>query len=645
MKKLLYTFVLLLMVTITNAQINTQNVMYSGRSQLYFGNYLNAIEQFNMVIKIEPYLPEPYFYRGVAKMYLEDYRGALSDLSKAIEIKPFYPDAYINRGLVNFYLSDYDEALEDYSEAIKLNPDNTDIYNNRGLCKAELGDFEGAVEDYSKAIELKPKNFRAYYNRSLAYNRLERWKEAIEDTNDMIRIRPNSPTGYMSRGILKIGIKEYASALRDFDMAIYVEPSNAYAYLNRGIVKQRLESMEGAIDDYTMALYYDKTLASAYFNRGIARESLDLEGYIKDYNNASALEARYAKRPWKTKEEQEEAQKQQMQAWQQQVQKQVQQTGTSNLSKVATIEENLEEPIDTSTSNTIDYEDLQKRKRRAELVVIENRDTDSETRARLQNRYVEIELLPNFSLFNLNNPQRVGTDVGYFSMVVENLNSKNNYDPYLIISSKVPEGNYNEAFFKNQLLRVEERIRQNPGISNNYIYLGVFHLLLDEFNQAINDFDKAIELDDHNLLAYFLRANTRLQLIEKIEAIQNQNNHGQIVKNNLSMLSNNGVQQTITFDGYDNILTDLQVVLYMNPDFYFGYYNRGNLYCKVNKYSMAIDEYSQAIQLYPEFAEAYYNRGLIKVLLNDIDGGARDLSRAGELGISEAYNVIKRYCN
>ena len=82
----------------------------------------------------------------------------------------------------------------------------------------------------------------------------------------------------------------------------------------------------------------------------------------------------------------------------------------------------------------------------------------------------------------------------------------------------------------------------------------------------------------------------------------------------------------------------------MNPDFQFGYYNRANIYVKNERYFEALDEYNKAIKIDNEFAEAYYNRGLVKILLNDISSGAKDLSRAGELGISESYNVIKRYC-
>jgi hypothetical protein len=31
--------------------------------------------------------------------------------------------------------------------------------------------------------------------------------------------------------------------------------------------------------------------------------------------------------------------------------------------------------------------------------------------------------------------------------------------------------------------------------------------------------------------------------------------------------------------------------------------------------------------------------------MNDTDGGCKDLSRAGELGIKEAYDEIKKRCN
>ena len=59
----------------------------------------------------------------------------------------------------------------------------------------------------------------------------------------------------------------------------------------------------------------------------------------------------------------------------------------------------------------------------------------------------------------------------------------------------------------------------------------------------------------------------------------------------------------------------------------------------------AYEDYSKAIALNPAFAEAYYNRGVIQIFMKDTRKGCLDLSKAGELGITEAYEVLKRYAS
>ena len=43
-------------------------------------------------------------------------------------------------------------------------------------------------------------------------------------------------------------------------------------------------------------------------------------------------------------------------------------------------------------------------------------------------------------------------------------------------------------------------------------------------------------------------------------------------------------------------------------------------------------------------ADAYFNRGLVLIYLRDSEKGCIDLSRAGELGVDDAYSVISKYC-
>ncbi|PIV58665.1 MAG: hypothetical protein COS14_08405, partial [Bacteroidetes bacterium CG02_land_8_20_14_3_00_31_25] len=62
-------------------------------------------------------------------------------------------------------------------------------------------------------------------------------------------------------------------------------------------------------------------------------------------------------------------------------------------------------------------------------------------------------------------------------------------------------------------------------------------------------------------------------------------------------------------------------------------------------YSGAISDFNKAIEINPNNAEAYYNRGFAKINLGQKDSGCLDLSKAGKLGCSQAYEAIKDFCN
>ena len=57
----------------------------------------------------------------------------------------------------------------------------------------------------------------------------------------------------------------------------------------------------------------------------------------------------------------------------------------------------------------------------------------------------------------------------------------------------------------------------------------------------------------------------------------------------------------------------------------------------------AYEDYTRAIELNPQFAEAYYNRGLVQIFMKDTRKGCLDISKAGELGIRQAYEVLRQH--
>ena len=59
----------------------------------------------------------------------------------------------------------------------------------------------------------------------------------------------------------------------------------------------------------------------------------------------------------------------------------------------------------------------------------------------------------------------------------------------------------------------------------------------------------------------------------------------------------------------------------------------------------AIEGFTRVIEQNDHFAEAYFNRGILHLLLDDTPHAIPDLSQAGELGIYQAYNIIKKNQN
>lgn len=650
MRKLI-VILLILSSTQVFSQLNINYYMEVGETRIQIGNYVGAIENFNIVIRFKPHLPEPYYYRGVAKHQLEDFRGAIKDYDKAIEIKPFYPDAFMYRGLAYLELNDFAKSIADYNRAIELNPNDANIYNNRGIAKISMKDIDGAIADYDKALKINPKFTNSYINRSNALLMKKDFRGAIKDLNQAILIRPHYANAYLLRGLARFEFNDYASALRDFDQCLKLDPQNANAYNNRGIVKQKLEDFKGAINDYNLALQLDPTMANAYMNRGIAKENLKLPGYNEDYAIAAKLDPKFAFNPkdvdYSALAQAKKKAGQPNQQSQAQPQNQAQQTtnqtsttqnsGTTAQQTQTDQEKNAEPKKETK-------EERDRRRYKLALADARNLPADKDEvidDGRVQNKNIVIDLQPIFVLSSHTKNSSDYEQTQYYNSELETINNYNNYDPVVSISNKSADNK--KDTYKNYILYFNERIKTNSKESLNYLSRGIFYCLIDDYTSSMNDLQKAIDLNGKNALTFFSRANCRLKIADLIDQIKLNSDLIKIPLKNDPKQKSETITETST--DYTDVMNDYANCLKINPQFPYAYYNQAFVKCKMRDYEGALADLNKAIEIEKDFAEAYFNRGLTKIYLDDIEGGAMDLSKAGELGIQDAYNIIKRYCN
>ena len=154
-----------------------------------------------------------------------------------------------------------------------------------------------------------------------------------------------------------------------------------------------------------------------------------------------------------------------------------------------------------------------------------------------------------------------------------------------------------------------------------YIARAFEFALVQDYSSALDDITRATLIKGDLYFAYFCRGNWRYKLLEYKRAMG---------------------ENTESAD-FELMLRDYDYVISHAPDFSFAYYNKANMLCIQQDFKAAISYYTQAIQVDNDFAEAYFNRGLTYIYINEIDKGVADLSKAGELGIYQAYNLISRF--
>ena len=141
---------------------------------------------------------------------------------------------------------------------------------------------------------------------------------------------------------------------------------------------------------------------------------------------------------------------------------------------------------------------------------------------------------------------------------------------------------------------------------------------------------------------YINRGAIQSEMIDFISSIEN--NVQVLTMDNAGTTKARVKEQSVRTYDYTPAIHDMKKAAAIYPDFPYTYYNLGNLYCQSNDLPEAIRQYEKAISLYPNIGEAYYNKGLVLIYLKDKEKGCIDLSKAGELGIEDAYSVIKKYC-
>ena len=668
------------------AQINTDRVMNIGRNALYFEDYILSMQYFNQVIKVKPYMAEPYFYRGIAKLSLDDFKGAEEDCSLCIERNPFIVNAYQVRGIARQNLGDYQGAIDDYTAGLRYAPEDRTFLNNKAIAEVQLKKYDEAEKSFEKLIALHPNYYNGYMSRAQFYLEKGDTLKAVADIDKAISIDKYMSGAYAQRAIIKVlRDADYDSALADMNEALRLDPKEVSYYFNRARIKYHQDDLQGAMDDYDYILQLEPGNTMTHYNRGLLRMQVgernkaitdftevikaEPDNYFAIYNRALLYDmigsyskaaadfdvvlAQYpefaaeffarseAKRKMGDLKGGEKdfmlALDLQKSTKYEEIDESAVASGTTRQSGQAA-DERSESDKNINKFNQILVADAHNEYKP---------EYENKIRGRVQDQNVQVSIQPMYVLTYYERPDAVRQNI-YYIKELEELNGTHVFSKKLLLTNSEAallsdQVNYHFASI-NDYSRL---IDINP--SNPLAYFGraVDFMLVQDFSSALDDLNRAIMTSNNFTLAYFLRAVVRAKQIEyqlSTEALQ-VNDFGGGRKKGGNDFSSLGLpapgNESLKLE-YEMVLRDYEKVIEAAPRFIYAYYNRGNLRCSQQDYRGAIADYTEAIRLRPDFGDAYYNRGLVYLKQGDMAAGTADLSKAGELGVVAAYNLLKR---
>lgn len=646
------------------AQYNKTYFYNIGRGYIINSMYIEAIETLNIMLKADPKAHEGYFLRGIAKYNLGDLLGAEMDFTEALYYNPVFTIAYQYRAITRSRLANYDDALNDFREAIELRPDIPDPYYSRAVTFLLNKQYEKAIEDFDMFIHQEPRVSDAYVNRGSAYLQLSDTTRAYEDFNKAIKVNLENPNAYDRLGSLMLAQDKYPQAIEQFSKAITYDSTHLSARFHRAISYSKDHKPTDAIDDFSAILRADSTLSLAYFNRALIRGSIgDYNNALEDYDNVIRYAPKnvlvyYNRASLHHKlgnlDEAAEDYSKAIELY-------------PDFANAYLGRSNIKYMLNDRKGSKVD-------KRIAETKIAEYRSKLNDSTfsiyadtSRHFNQLLSFDA-DRSSFENISSSDQPNVAMlPLFRLGVMNPDSIETLDPHryymlraeefitLVQQSQI-EGVDNALGLKLTMtnqpsdlaadslmkLDVAADLEVSMQSKTSWISLfkrGVTQSHIKQYTNAINSYTQAIEKDLFNPFLYINRGTTRAEMIDFVSSIGNSYSRLTVDNNPANRLRNS---TSHTYD-YSEAISDMDKAIKLYPEYAYTYYNRANLYCQSGRMSEALEDYTKAIELNPAFGAAYYNRGLLQIYLKDTHKGCIDISKAGELGIDEAYEVLKIY--
>ena len=146
--------------SLVDADYNRKKLFKKGVNLMADERLEEAVEAFEIALRIDPENIETMMKLGYARFHLDDHEGALKVYDKILDIDVTNPEAWNLKSLVHYEQKKYAKALDCTEKAVESDPTYGMAWYNKACFQSLLNQVPESLESLKRSIEIDVKNAR-----------------------------------------------------------------------------------------------------------------------------------------------------------------------------------------------------------------------------------------------------------------------------------------------------------------------------------------------------------------------------------------------------------------------------------------------------------------------------------------------------
>ena len=241
------------------------------------------------------------YNEGLFEEALEKFKGLtespVGEKSLHYNLACFYSAlSHRNLGLIFLHKADYPKAIYHFNRALQFNPSLYEVYVYLGIAYNNWHKYDDAMKAFNKVLKLAPDLLDIRYKLSIVLYNMGKYKEALKELSYLTKLNPQFADLHYHLGVIYAHLTRFEEAKNELKKAIELNPKYLQARIQFALVSAAQGEYEIAEKQLTELISERPTFPDLHYNKGVVQAAQDrIKEAFESLNKALLLNPNYAK--------------------------------------------------------------------------------------------------------------------------------------------------------------------------------------------------------------------------------------------------------------------------------------------------------------------------------------------------------------